>query len=292
MVTFCNIRLWFRLCTPVGTFTPLFLPCMTSPVSPLTSIMDGWMDHLPLILSLWSLVSNLSCASPHPCCPCLHSSSAVCILFWHTTLPWSFQFFLSWVLGRLILSLLLLLPVLTTVSLSNAFLTSPPTPCISHLACLFCSYCSQTCLIYPPPPITKSVLLALRLLVPIYFPSTTLPDMFFGFEVGECYSMLLDPYKGDGAKYRWVICLLSLISQPGSDMVGISCEAVYEPWMRAWKHRKWGAGGTAATLKNVSVSCQNKLGLNHSWWRVTCLKNICDATASLDNPSPFLSEHC
>ena len=174
------------------------------------------------------------------------------ILFRHaTSLPWSFQFFLSWFLGLLILSLLLLLPVLTTVSLSYAFLTFPPTPCIPHLVCLFCSYCSQTCLIYSLlPPVTKTVLLTLRLLVPIYFPSATLPDLFlgfFGFEVGNCYSMLLDTYKGDGAKYRrWVTSLLSLISRPGSDMACISCEAVDEPWMRPWNHRKWGAGGTAS----------------------------------------------
>lgn len=80
------------------------------------------------------------------------------------------------------------------------------------------------------PPITKSVLLALRLLVPIYISSATPPDLFlgfFGFEVGNCCSMLLDPYNGDGAKYRrWVISLLALISRPGSDMASISCEAV------------------------------------------------------------------
>lgn len=84
MVTFCSIRLWFRLweCTLVGTFSPLFHPCMTSPVSPLPSITDGWMGFLPLALSSWSVVSPcLSHASPCPCCPCLHSSSYVSSCF-------------------------------------------------------------------------------------------------------------------------------------------------------------------------------------------------------------------
>lgn len=165
MVTFCNIRLWFRLweCTLVGTFSPSLpslhdLPCLTSATH------HGWMDgfsssHSLLMIRGQSMLVPCKSMSMLSLSPFLQLRV---VLFQHTTfLPWSFQFFLSWFLGLLILSLLLLLlllPVLTTVSLSYAFLTSPPTPCIPHLVCLFCSYCSQTCLIYPfsPPSLSLS----------------------------------------------------------------------------------------------------------------------------------------
>lgn len=254
MVTFCSIRLWFRLweCTLVGTFCPLFHPCMTSPVSPLLSIMDGWMGLLPVTLSSWSLVSSLSHASPCPCCPCLHFSPVMC----H---PVSAHCFFTLIVS--VLSQLIFRP-------AYSFSASPP-PC-PHYSLLvirffnFSTHSLHSSFSLPFllllqsnlsdlslfPPVTKSVswrsgFLSQFTFLPLHFQICFLG--FFGFEVGNCYSMLLDLYKGDGAKYGWqVISLLSLISRPGSDMACIPCEAVDEPWTRAWNHRKWGASGTAS----------------------------------------------
>lgn len=121
MVTFRNIRLCFSLweCTLVGTFSPLFYPCMTSPVSPLPSV-DGWMGLLPLTLSSWSLVSSLSHASPCPCCPCLHSSPVIC----H---PVSAHYFFTLILS--VLSQLIFRP-------AYSFSPSPPPPCCPHYSLL------------------------------------------------------------------------------------------------------------------------------------------------------------
>lgn len=102
-------RLWFRLwgCTLVDTFSPLFLPCVTSPVSPLPSIIGGWMDRWCFFLSLsphdpWSVACPIQ-AILYPYSPSLHSSPVMCPPVLADYLPWYLQFLLSWFLDLLIL---------------------------------------------------------------------------------------------------------------------------------------------------------------------------------------------
>lgn len=126
IVMFCIIRLWFRLwgCTLVCRFSPFFLPCVTSPVSPLPSITEGWMDGWCFLLSLfpldpWSAACPIQ-TIPYPYSTSLHSSLVTCppVLADHFTMITSVSSQLIFRPAYSLLLFLLFLPVLTTVSLS------------------------------------------------------------------------------------------------------------------------------------------------------------------------------
>lgn len=121
IVTFCNIRFWFRLWG--YTHFPLSSPCDLSCV---TSALHHWrMDGCCFFLSLsphdaWSVACPIQ-AILYLYSPSVHSSSLTCLPVladYHFTLITSVPSWLIFRHGYSLLLFLLLLLVLTTVSLS------------------------------------------------------------------------------------------------------------------------------------------------------------------------------